>query len=292
MHFAWRRFAPMAGGFGLLAGMAAAVAAPAEAHDFWVQPGAYWVKPGAIIPITLQVGHGPSRQRSPIPLQRITRFQAIDARGAAVDLRGRLRLGGPLLDGEFAFQGAGLQVVVLQTDDQAQTHLPALRFNDYLKAEGLTPALDQRIGQHRMDRDASENYSRSAKALVQVGPNTPGDQAQVTRPVGLPLEIVPERNPYAEPRSPILPVRVLYQGQPLSGALVKLTRLEDDATPFGMHRTDREGRAVFTMPSSGTWLLNVIWTRPQPRAAETDFETTFSSLSFGFPASGVARPTP
>jgi hypothetical protein len=82
-----------------------------------------------------------------------------------------------------------------------------------------------------------------------------------------------------------LPVRVLYQGHALAGALVKLTRLEHDATPLETHLTDRAGRAVFAMPSSGTWLLNVIWTRVQPSTAETDFETTFSSLSFGFPPS-------
>lgn len=173
--------------------------------------------------------------------------------------------------------------ITLQTDDRAQTHLPVLRFNDYLTVEGLTPALELRMRQHRMDREASENYSRCAKAILQVGPVSAGDQANVTRPIGLPLEIVPEVSPYAAPRSAALPVRVLYEGRTLAGALVKLTHLEDDAAPLETHRTDRAGRAVFAMPSSGTWLLNVIWTKPQPRSAETDFETTFSSLSFGFP---------
>jgi hypothetical protein len=28
--------------------------------------------------------------------------------------------------------------------------------------------------------------------------------------------------------------------------------------------TDRAGRATFTMPHDGTWLLNVIWTTPLP----------------------------
>jgi uncharacterized GH25 family protein len=258
----------------------------ASAHDFWLQPTAYWIAADAVVPITLQVGHGPARQRSPIPARRVLRFQAIDAKGGVTDLRGRLRMGGVAKDGDFALGTAGAQVLVLQTDDRAQTHLPALRFNDYLQVEGLTPALDQRLRQHRMDRDASENYSRCAKAIVQVGNG--GGQAVVTRPAGLPLEIVPERSPYSTAQSPQLPVRVLYGGRPLAGALVKLTRLEDDAQPFETHRTDRAGRAVFAMPTTGSWLLNVIWTRPQPRAAETDFETIFSSLSFGFPA----RPTP
>ena len=69
----------------------------------------------------------------------------------------------------------------------------------------------------------------------------------------------------------------------MAGALVKLTNLEHDEAPFEMHLTDREGRARFAMPTHGAWLLNVIWTKVPPDTRETDFETVFSSLSFGFP---------
>ena len=99
----------------------------------------------------------------------------------------------------------------------------------------------------------------------------------------LPLEIVPEESPYATPRSETLPVRVIYAGHPLAGALVKLTDLKQDASPLEVHMTDQHGRATFTMPSSGTWLLNVIWTKAPPTTDDADFETIFSSLSFGFP---------
>jgi uncharacterized GH25 family protein len=173
--------------------------------------------------------------------------------------------------------------VVLETDDRAQSHLPAIRFNDYLKVEGLTPALAHRERTHRMEADGSENYSRRAKAIVQVGLPGTGSQAQVTRPVGLPLEIVPEVSPYAQPRQGSLPVRVIYEGRPLAGALIKLTNLAHDAAPLETHLTDQAGRASFTMPGTGTWLLNVIWTKVLPSSRETDFETVFSSLSFGFP---------
>jgi hypothetical protein len=258
-------------------------ASPVLAHDFWVQPNTYWMPSAAITTMTLQVGHGPSRQRSPIPSRRIMRFEAIGPDGIATDLRGRLRLGGVAADGDVALRKPGAHVIVFQTDNRAQSHLPSLRFNDYLRVEGLTPALDHRIRAGQMDRDGSENYSRCAKSILQVGPANTNSQTRVTTALGLPLEIVPERNPYAKPRSPILPVRILYRGRPLAGALVKMTRLEDDAAPLESHLTDRAGRATFAMPSSGTWLLNVIWTRVQPGSAETDYETTFSSLSFGFP---------
>ena len=49
------------------------------------------------------------------------------------------------------------------------------------------------------------------------------------------------------------------------------------------NRDWQEGRTSFTMPDTGTWLLNVIWTKALPRSEETDFETVFSSLSFGVP---------
>ena len=254
-----------------------------EAHDFWLQPSEYWINSDTLDSMTLQVGHGPFRQRSPIPLRRITRFQAIAPNGMAVDLHERLRLGQDVEDGDFQLNDPGTYVLVLQTDNGAQTHLPAIRFNDYLKVEGLTPALDQRARLQRMDADGSERYSRCAKSIVQVGPPASGLQGQITKPVGLPLEIVPEANPYGAERSATLPVRVLYAGHALAGALVKLTNLANDASPFEVRLTDREGRASFTMPNAGAWLVNVIWTKPLPRSEETDFETVFSSLSFGFP---------
>jgi hydrogenase/urease accessory protein HupE len=55
-------------------------------------------------------------------------------------------------------------------------------------------------------------------------------------------------------------------------------------SPFEVHLTDHNGRASFIMPTSGMWLLNVIWTKVLPRIEETAFATVFSSLSFGFPS--------
>src|SRR4051812_46278635 len=254
-----------------------------SAHDFWLEPRQYWIASDALTSLTLQVGHGPLRQRSPIPARRITRFQAQTPDGALLDLRKQLRLGEAREDGDFQFGQPGTYVLVLQTDDRAQTHLPSLRFNDYLKAEGLTPALEQRARLHRSDADGSERYSRCAKSIVQVGPGSAQSQDQVSKPIGLPLEIIPEANPYHTPQPTALPVRVFYAGLPLKGALVKLTDLRQDGAPLETHLTDVNGRAIFAMPRSGTWLLNVIWTKALPPSDETDFETVFSSLTFGFP---------
>ncbi|MEQ1515871.1 MAG: DUF4198 domain-containing protein [Usitatibacteraceae bacterium] len=262
--------------------IAAASASSVAAHDFWVQPSAYWLAPQTTSPVAIMVGHGPDRQRSQISLSRITRFVAISPDGETIDLRPNLKRTEAGLQGDIGLRPPGAYVLALETDATAQSHLPAIKFNAYLNDEGLTPAIAARTQARHMAAEGSENYGRRAKAIVQVGPPG-GPQTIVTRPVGYSLEIVPECSPYAVPQSATLPVRVFYEGQPLAGALVKFTNLEHDEAPVETHRTDKSGRAVFAMPKTGNWMLNVVWTKPLPSDRETDFETTFSSLSFGFP---------
>lgn len=256
--------------------LALSVSAPVLAHDFWLQPERFMIAPGALTPLTMQVGQGSSRQRSPIPLHRIARFAAVGADGASVDLRKSLA------DGTVEIKQAGTWLLVLETDNHAYSLLPAERFNAHLHAEGLTPALAERARRNQAEAEGSESYSRVAKAIMQVGPRTPGADRAVSAPIGLPLEIVPEANPYAQPQPERLSVSVLYLGKPLAGATVKFTNLDQDAEPFETRISDSAGRAAFTMPTSGRWLMNVVWTRAQPRGSDTDFDTVFSSLSFGF----------
>lgn len=281
-----RRFTFPRAAAALLAAIGFAV--PAAAHDFWIEPAAYWTAPGAMTAMTLQAGLGPERQRSRIPLRRVIRFTASTPRGVSLDLRDGLTLGAATADGAFRLTAPGGHVLALQTDNRAQSHLPAVRYNAYLEDEGLTPAQAWREQNRQADRDGAEIYSRQAKTLVQVGPPG-GDQKQVTRPVGLTLEIVPERSPYALPRATSLPVRVYFEGRPLAGALVKLTDLDHDAAPLATHRTDASGRAQFDIPGPGRWLLNVVWTQRAEPSSEADFETTFSSLSFGLPSSSMLK---
>lgn len=256
-------------------------ATAALAHDFWLQPVRWRLDPHLFAGLTLQVGHGPYRQRSPISAARIVTFYGVAPDGRKVDLRKQLHPGATADDATVSFARPGTYILALETNDRAESHLPAIRFNDYLKVEGLTSAIELRARTGRTDADGAENYSRHAKAIVQVGPVDPRGQLEITKPLGLSLEIVPERSPLSASAGGTLPVRIFYRGRLLPGALVKLTNLDHDAEPIEAHRTDARGRAVFAMPGRGAWLLNVIWTRAQPRTSLTDFETDFSSLSFG-----------
>lgn len=256
----------------------ALLAGPAQAHDFWIQPQTFRGTAGAQVPLTLQVGDGPDRSRSALPLRRIIRFDVVGPDGAARDAKASLSLGGPSADGVVKLAGGGVHVLVLATDSGGRSRLPAAKFEAYLRDEGLTPAIEARAKAGQAGRDGDERYSRAAKALVLAGEGG----AAAMRPVGLPLEITPLANPYARPDR--LPVRVTYEGRPLAGALVKLTNLADDAKPAAELRTDAAGEASFAMPAKGDWRLAVVWTKPLGPDEDADFETTFSSLTFGLSA--------
>lgn len=265
----------------------------ATAHDFWLQPAAFSVAPNTVVPVNALIGHGAARQRWAVGIDRVVQFKDVSASGTR-DRRAELRLGNGAQDALLALDTPGTHILVLEST-HAISELPSLRFNNYLAEEGLTPALALRARAGSTDTGGREIYSRRAKALVQVGPAGSTPQPQVTRPLGLTLEIVPQKNPYMLAPAEALPVQVLYEGKPLAGALVKLINLDFDARPLEMRRTDAAGLAAFKVPRQGKWLLNVVWTKPIAGNPNADFDTTFSSLTFGFggiaPAATAATPT-
>lgn len=260
------------------------VATGASAHDFWLQPRSFNPAVGQADPVTIEVGHGPFRSRWSGALDRVVLFRDAAPAGT-VDLKPVLHPT-PDQDAILTFSTPGTQMLLFESTD-ALSNLPSIRYNDYAKVEGLTPALEYRARTGQTEANGRESYSRRCKALIDVGGGGRPNPA-ITRPVGFTLEIVPAISPYALKPGQMLPVQVLYQGRPLAGALVKLTNLEFDVRPVSMHLTDASGHTQFVIPRTGDWLLNVIWTRPITGNPSADFETTFSSLTFGYSASRMA----
>ena len=170
----------------------------AHAHDFWVEPNSYEVAEAAPVGSLCRLGMAPFARDRQCRCGESSGSAWVAPDSTIADLRGSLRLGAPDADAQLVFSQPGTFIVALETDNRAQSHLPSLRFNDYLRVEGLAAALQQRERTHRMDADGSEIYSRHSKALIQVGSSS-DHSARVTQPLGMPLEIVPDINPYECP---------------------------------------------------------------------------------------------
>ena len=252
-----------------------------QAHDFWLQPVNFQLAPGGTTTMSIQVGHGINRQQSLITIDRVTRFDSMGMNTGRVDRISELHLGDANADTTLDFPKSGLQVLSFATNG-TYSDLPDIRYNDYAKFEGLTLAIDQRTRTNTMDQDGKEVYSRRAKALIQVGPYSKKDDVAARTIVGLSLEIVPEINPYSPAFKGALPVRVYYEGKPLAGATVMMNNLQFDDRPTQIVVSDAQGRATVNCPRVGEWQVNVVWTKPIQGDPKADYETTFSSLTFGY----------
>ena len=255
------------------------LATSASAHDFWLQPATFETEAGKALPFTIQVGHGDDRARWTIDRKRILLMKS-DGPTGQIDLQPLLGEAGDGADVAPVFAAKGVHVITMETN-HAVSDLPADKFIDYAKTEGLTPALEHRRRTRMTKSNGREIYSRRAKALIRVGENNGLSDLRATRPTGLTLEIVPEKDPYALGKSRILPIRVIYEGRTLAGATVKLSNLESDEKPVAVRKTDKNGKAVFRIPENGTWLMNVVWTKPISGRPNADFDTIFSSMTFG-----------
>jgi uncharacterized GH25 family protein len=261
--------------------IALATAASASAHDLWMQPDSFSLQRPGNARVSILVGHGQDRENWGIRSDRIILLRHVGPNGQATNLMPLLRPNSALPALDLSLSQTGTHLIAMQSN-HSQSELPGARFTEFLKEEGLTPALLHRQRTGASGKPGREVYSRRAKTLVQVGKVDTKQASPSTKRLGFSLEIVPERDPYRMAPSEDLPVRVFYEGRPLAGALVKLTNLDADAKPVSMKRTDGAGRARFAIPRKGKWLLNVVWIKQVTNVPNADYQTTFSSLTFGY----------
>jgi hypothetical protein len=284
------------------------------AHDLWIEPSAYTPAPGTRMAVRLFIGQLFQGDVFPRDPKYLVRFAVIGAGGEApipgvpdTDPAGFLVTGSP-----------GFYLLVY-TSRQAAVELPAAKFEKYLAEEGLEPISALRARRGQSAAPAKELYSRCAKSLIAVGgyagsearaalaregrPGTgdgrppaaggtppaslPGVPAD--RVLGLTLELVPEKNPYALAAGQELPVRLLYRGAPLAGAKVAAVPKEQPSRQVAA-RTDAQGRVRLPLGGGGAWLVKAVHMIAAPPGSGADWESFWASLTFALPARAAAAP--
>jgi uncharacterized GH25 family protein len=262
--------------FALAASLALLAGAPLDvaAHDFWIEPGSFRPKVGAPLAVHLVVGQrfrGDALPRNPALIERFV----------LVSGAGETPVSGAAADepaGRVTPAAAGLAWIAYRSLESPLS-LDADKFDEYLREEGLESIVAERARRGESGRPSRELFSRAAKSLVQVGG---AGYAGFDRPLGLALELVPERNPYALRRGGELPVRLLWQGRPLAGALVSALPYASPEAKQSL-RSDRDGRVRFRGIGPGVWLVKAV---QMVRAADdpnADWRSVWASLTFEVP---------
>jgi uncharacterized GH25 family protein len=254
-----------------------ALASPAlQAHNFWIEPTAFTPAPGQRVALRLRVGQ--ELQGAPVPRDSslMKRFVTVGPNGAEAAVPG---VPNTEPAGFTVFQAPGLHTVVYESGRSA-VELEATKFETYLKEEGLEAISARRARQGKTAAPAREVFSRSAKALVAVAD---GSGPGFDRVLGLRLELVAEKNPYALAGGGDLPVRLLYEGKPLAGALVMALQRGRPGAVAAV-RSDSKGRATLKLDRPGLWLIKAVHMIPAPADAGADWESFWASLTFAVPA--------
>ena len=246
-------------------------AVPAGAHEYWIEPTSFRPAVGRKVPLRLYVGQD-FRGESQIFLP------ALFDRYAVVGSAGEQPVTGTAGDdpaGGFTPAQPGLHVVVFHSNLATVNFDSRADFERYLDKEGLERVRSlpdyERLVNRKIIR---ERYSRNAKSLITVG-----SPAEADRIVGLPLELIAERNPAVGGQRGAFPVRLLLRGKPLQGALVIAFQRTNPVTRITA-RTDENGRALLPLKNPGLWLLSAVHLSPAPRFAREEWESLWASLTF------------
>jgi uncharacterized GH25 family protein len=115
---------------------------------------------------------------------------------------------------------------------------------------------------------------------VQVGDEQSTDYS---KPLGYPVEILLEQNPYELEVDEELSFRVLFNGEPVRDQIVRVSYAGHDA-PHGHAdaynlRTDEQGRATFLLSEKAIWYIALIHME-KVDDADVDYESNWATVTF------------
>ncbi|HVQ39992.1 MAG TPA: DUF4198 domain-containing protein [Pyrinomonadaceae bacterium] len=177
---------------------------------------------------------------------------------------------------EVKTSGPGTYLVGIATKPR-DTDLSAAEFNDYLHNDGLPDTLADRRRKHELHKDVRERYSKNERAVFQVGDQLSDDYK---RPLGYPVEIIPQENPYSLKVGDTITVICTLNGRPLVNQFVQGGwESRDGHQHLVRGRTGPDGKVSFKLAGAGKWYLQMIH---MTRLAdpELDYESKWANLTF------------
>ena len=243
-------------------------------YEVWLLPSKFFYQPGEKAIITIRTGNdfgGEPWDVKKDQVEKATHYYLAVSR----DLKPVIKEG--VKDHlEIALDREGTHLVTLQSV-AVVNEIEAEEFNTYLKDNGLDEVYDQRVKTNTLNAAGKELQSSYSKLLLQAGNKRDGTFAKLT---GFPLEIIPEKNPYALKAGEVIRFKILWQGKPLFGAKVKVWIKKDNRTGVQNIYSGQDGMIETRISGSGTWMVSAVKMMPS-KNAQADWQRYRSSLVFG-----------
>lgn len=242
-------------------------------HDLWLVPNQFRIKRGEKVTVLANTGMNFPNSLSAVTPDRIEQYFLIGPNGktdiTSFNVHDKSLVTTLTLSQEGTY-------VLAATLKPKEIRLTAEEFNEYLLHDGLTQIYNLRKKKGFLDKSAVEHYSKYPKTIIQVGKqltDTP------TRPLDLPIEIVPLANPYQLQEGDKLKIRVYFQGKPLLGAEVAWSYPGHGEEFAGMTTTNNQGKAAIPLEKAGPYVIRLThmeWVRKPSH----EWESYWTSLTF------------
>lgn len=247
-----------------------AATTPLRAHDFWIEPSTFHPDRGEVVALSLRVGQHFVGDAVPRTGDLIEQFLVRqDGRDEEVSgVEGRDPAG---------FIRAGRETaVVAYRSRPAFIEMPAQKFEAYLRDEGLDHVLATRRARGQATQPGREYFIRFAKSLL----GGARESGAITRPVGLDLELIPDRDPTVQPGP--FRGRLLYRSQPTAGVLVVAMPKANPSMRL-QAKTDSHGAFVLPLAGGGVWLIKAVHMVPAGWFSRAEWQSLWASLTFEAP---------
>lgn len=176
---------------------------------------------------------------------------------------------------------AGTYVIGVSTHPSL-IDLSAEDFTEYLRHDGILDTLAAFEKDSELT-EVRERYSKHVRTVVQVGDERSPD---FSRPLGYPVEILLDQNPYDLNIGDELSFRVLFNGEPVDNQIVRASyegfhgrdASDDHANAYTL-RTDEDGRARFRLTDKALWYIALIHMEKVDNS-EVDYESNWATVTF------------
>ncbi len=248
-------------------------------HEFWIQPQRFHFKRGETVNLRFRVGEnfeGENWSGNKSGVKEIKLFY----NGMHDELLNLLSdsTNGDSLSMQFYDEGS---VMVAYHSTNKYITLEPEKFLAYLKEDGLSDAIEFREKNNENDSVGREFYQRNVKSLLQIGVKK---DSTFKKPTGLPLDIIPLRHPYLLKKGQSLPIKVLFQEEPLSNQMVKLWHKKSGKVTMVDYTTNENGMVYVPVSLIGEYMFSTVkMTRIESDSAQ--WQSYWGSLTWGYEGS-------
>jgi Domain of unknown function (DUF4198) len=243
-------------------------------HEYILLPYKFRLMIGDNLEIHLFVSDGFNVQfERPLQKEITKRFEMM-TRDSSIDLSKEEHENLPIVDRTVNFEGGCL---IHMERDYARIALPTDKFFDYL-AEDHIDGIKQHVDQTK--KEQKERYSRYIKTLVQSG-STYKDTLYKQN-THQKFEIILLQNPYLLHKGSVIKAKILFNNKPLIGKIMTARNRRGSEPSIAMtSKTDSNGICSFQLIRAGDWFIHGTYMIPCEDKADSDWESFWSSYSFG-----------